>query len=152
MDNVGWRVFLKWGYPTTDGFKWKAFLKWMIWGDHHFRKPPNMFKHVIVHGYVRLPFLCSDTWICIPLPKLLMTLVLGSLLAQFISSSTGKTGDGSGSCSLFGDICENSHGSWSNLTKSSFCCWVTPHFVGALNPSFGFLTPHCSCLNYHCWW
>ena len=32
--------FLEWGYPKMDGLYWKIPFKWMIWGYHHFRKPP----------------------------------------------------------------------------------------------------------------
>ena len=28
------------GTPKMDGLNWKTLLKWMIWGYHHFRKPP----------------------------------------------------------------------------------------------------------------
>ena len=39
--NICWfGCFQKWGYPKMDGWKWKTLLRWVIWGYHHFRKPP----------------------------------------------------------------------------------------------------------------
>ena len=39
-----------------DGLKWKTLLKWMIWGYHHFKKPPYAFSQ----GQLQL---CSaDCW------------------------------------------------------------------------------------------
>ena len=41
--------FQKLGYPKMDGLQWKIPLTWMIWGYHHFRKPP----YGIIINYTR---------------------------------------------------------------------------------------------------
>ena len=61
--------FHKWG-PKMDSLKWNVLFKWMIWGYHHFRKPPWYFErwHCSHKGQIRreekhAPFQCQNKFV-----------------------------------------------------------------------------------------
>ena len=41
-------MFPKIGVPQNGWFIWKTLLKWMIWGYHHFRKPPYIYIYIYI--------------------------------------------------------------------------------------------------------